>query len=259
MVKRTLSLLVRLTALVLLSTCTLSITLATTPTFTTYQRIKNITAHDPSLGATYTLGQSSNELHNLIALYNTDTLEHDYTITLTLPVYLTLTPKSTSHYTDNTWTPLPDLTSPTTLHLHPFELQYIRFTSTIAPSLPNENLILTIGATIIDDSDQGQTTSTKVYIPNFQAAKSLDSTFDTLSPADQEQVKQLLNEEKTIMENAFTSLINNNDNTQQPAIDIQTPPDPTAAPTTFSIQTILQLLLALLCISFSIFLYVRHR
>ena len=177
--------------------------------FDSYQRIKNITRKDPSVGVIYTMGQPSDTIKHLIFVYNQNNYERDYQITVTLPRYLELIPYTTNEYIEG-WKSRSDINEDFQIHLRPFESRYYRFSTKLSGKFPNENAILTTMVEIKEDSGQALTSTTKVYVPNYQTSEELSEDYRGLNAKEQERIKKLLEEEKQLMEEQFLRLMENN-------------------------------------------------
>lgn len=182
---------------------------AASPTFDTYQRVKNITAGDPSSGNTVTLGRPDDELHHLVFVYNTDNREHTYTVTALLPNWLTLDSGTTERRTDNGWEKTTGVDTGYVVHLRPFEHVYHRFTTHVARELPNENLILVTAVSVTDEGGSQKTSSTKIYVPYFDSTRALSKNYTKTDTTDEAAIKQALDEERAFMEAEFAKLIAN--------------------------------------------------
>lgn len=176
---------------------------ATSTTFDAYQRVKNITAGDASVGSVYTLGQPGDELRYLVFVYNRENYERTYDLDITLPHYLTYTASSTEQRTDDGWRQTSDITNGYTVRLTPFTGAYVRYTARVATDFPNENQILTTISRVTETThSESRIATTKVYVPHFAPSATTTAT----ETSDTDRTTTLLEEERKFMEAAFAEL-----------------------------------------------------
>lgn len=169
--------------------------------FTLVNRVKNITAGDNPDGAVYTMAQAGDELRYLSIITNNENSEHDYTFSLNFPLNLQYKENSLEKNEGLSWQPANEILQGTNIHLMPYESVFLRFKGYVPTTLPNENLILSVGVEVTNDQNITLSNLTKVYIPNFNPEKEIEIEGATASQ--KAEIKQIYQEEKEEIEHVF--------------------------------------------------------
>lgn len=248
---------------ILLSLIALSLCLTTgkvfaneiSPDFTSYIRVKNITAGDNPDGSAYTMGNPGDEFRYLIAVHNQTGYEQDYTVNISIPTYLSYTPSSSATYQSDTWTIISDLTTtPYTLHAWPNQVVYLRFSTTLDTDLPNENLVLATASTITTTDLQTTQNNAKIYIPNFTQTP-LTELYPDLTTEEITLATEILTTEEITMQEAINKIQNTPTN---PTITPTPDTEPTTPSTTSTTETILITSLVSVLLLVLIYIFYNH-